>query len=69
MFKEYFAALVPSTGLGLLFWLLMRSVLRADRSERAAARRVREEQLERENHQVAQSDVSDHDADSAQDTR
>lgn len=44
MAKEYLAALAPSTGLGVLFWLLMRSILRADRSERAAVRRAAAEQ-------------------------
>lgn len=43
MAKEYLGALAPPTGLGLLFWLLMRSILRADRNERAAARRAGEE--------------------------
>lgn len=43
-FTDYFAALAPSVGLFLLFWLLMRSILRADRSERAAQQRAREEQ-------------------------
>jgi hypothetical protein len=46
MAKEYLGALAPPTGLGLLFWLLMRSILRADRSERAAARRAEEEHSE-----------------------
>lgn len=46
MAKEYLGALAPPTGLGVLFWLLMRSILRADRSERAAARRAEEEASE-----------------------
>ncbi|ABS06023.1 hypothetical protein [Kineococcus radiotolerans] len=69
VFKEYFAALAPSTGLGLLFWLLMRSVLRADRSERAAARRVRQERSEHKNPQVIRPTASDHDTKPAQDMR
>ncbi len=30
------AGLVPSIGVGLLFWFAMRAVIRADRNERAA---------------------------------
>ncbi|PRY16010.1 hypothetical protein [Kineococcus rhizosphaerae] len=40
---EYLAALLPSAGLAVLFVLLMRSILHADRRERAAAARVRAE--------------------------
>lgn len=42
--REYVAALAPSTGLALLFWLLMRAMLRADRSERAMAKQVRDQE-------------------------
>ncbi|CAM3599342.1 hypothetical protein E4A47_11520 [Micrococcus flavus] len=38
-FWEYFAVLAPSVGLGLIFWLVMRSLLRADAGEREAQRR------------------------------
>ncbi|MDO5661883.1 MAG: hypothetical protein Q4G40_04240 [Brachybacterium sp.] len=31
-------ALVPSIGVGLLFWIVLRSILRADRKEREAER-------------------------------
>ncbi|BDZ42614.1 hypothetical protein GCM10025865_19130 [Paraoerskovia sediminicola] len=34
------AALIPSIGVGLLFWLAMRAVIRADRTERAAMARM-----------------------------
>lgn len=34
------AALVPSVGVGLLFWLVLRSMLQADRRERAAVARL-----------------------------
>ena len=34
------AALVPSIGVGLLFWLAMRSLVNADRTERAAIARM-----------------------------
>ncbi|WP_432510338.1 hypothetical protein [Kineococcus sp. SYSU DK001] len=40
---EYLAALLPSAGLAVLFVLLMRSILHADRRERAAAKRARAE--------------------------
>ncbi|MFW2512291.1 hypothetical protein ACNI3K_00760 [Demequina sp. SO4-13] len=30
------AGIIPSIGVGLLFWLAMRAVLRADRNERTA---------------------------------
>ncbi|GAA0302221.1 hypothetical protein [Kineococcus aurantiacus] len=40
---EYLAALLPSAGLAVLFVLLMRSILHADRRERAAAARARAE--------------------------
>ena len=33
-------ALVPSVGVGLLFWLAMRYIVRADRNERAALARL-----------------------------
>jgi hypothetical protein len=31
--------LVPSIGLGLIFWYVMRAIIRADRNERAAEAR------------------------------
>ncbi|MBD5786693.1 hypothetical protein IF650_10930 [Cellulosimicrobium terreum] len=34
------AALVPSIGVGVLFWLAMRAIVRADRNERAALDRL-----------------------------
>lgn len=36
--------LVPSIGVGLLFWYAMRAVLRADRRERAALAEIDAEQ-------------------------
>lgn len=33
-FWEYFSVLAPSIGLGLIFWLVMRSLLRSDTAER-----------------------------------
>lgn len=56
-FWEYFSVLAPSVGLGLVFWLVMRSLLRADAGEREQrarrergvdARAAREEQEARE---------------------
>lgn len=56
-FWEYFSVLAPSIGLGLIFWLVMRSLLRSDTAEResrgrrasgADARAAREEAEARE---------------------
>ncbi|WP_372593911.1 hypothetical protein [Actinotalea sp.] len=33
-------ALVPPVGVGLVFWLVLRSIIRADRAERAAIARL-----------------------------
>lgn len=35
-FLEYFSVLAPSVGLALIFWLVMRSLFRADAGERSA---------------------------------
>ena len=40
-------ALLPSIGVGLLFWFVIRSLLRADRREREAERQAEHELLER----------------------
>ena len=37
-------SLIPTIVLGLLFWLIIRSLLRADRSERAVAARIEAEE-------------------------
>ncbi|MEW1956352.1 hypothetical protein [Kineococcus sp. NPDC059986] len=42
---DYLAALLPPAGLAVLFVLLMRSILHADRRERAAARRARADRV------------------------
>ncbi len=34
------AGLIPSVGVGLLFWLAMRKIVRADRNEREALERL-----------------------------
>lgn len=55
------AALVPSVGVGLLFWLAIRTIVRADRTERAAMARLDAEErrttAQREN--APQSPVAD----------
>jgi len=38
------AALIPSIGVGLLFWLAMRKIVRADRNERLALERLEAEE-------------------------
>ena len=39
-------ALLPSIGVGLLFWFVIRALLRADRREREAERQAEQELLE-----------------------
>lgn len=41
-FWEYFSVLAPSVGLGLIFWLVMRSLFRADSGERTARAELEE---------------------------
>ncbi|QCU76858.1 hypothetical protein E7744_00365 [Citricoccus sp. SGAir0253] len=41
-FWEYFSVLAPSVGLGLIFWLVMRSLFRADSGERKARAELEE---------------------------
>lgn len=48
-------ALVPSVGVGLLFWFAVRSILRADRRERQAER-----DAEREYHELHDGDEQNH---------
>ena len=40
---EYLAVLAPSIVVGLLFWFVMRSILRADKSERQAEAQAQRE--------------------------
>lgn len=56
---DYLAVLLPSIGVGLIFWFVMRSVMRADRGEREAEKTAREDAeqwyrqvREREGHSV-----------------
>jgi hypothetical protein len=39
-FWPVFAAVVPSIGVGLLFWFAIRALVNADRTERAAVTRM-----------------------------
>ena len=41
------SALIPSIGVGLLFWFAMRSIMRADRREREAERQAERDILSR----------------------
>lgn len=59
---DYLAVLLPSIGVGLIFWFVMRSVMRADRGEREAEKAVREDAeqwyrqvREREGHPVTRA--------------
>lgn len=40
------AAVIPSVGVGLLFWFAMRSIVNADRTERQALARMDREEAE-----------------------
>ncbi len=40
------AAVIPSIGVGLLFWFAMRSIVNADRTERQALARMDREEAE-----------------------
>ncbi|MDO4255249.1 MAG: hypothetical protein Q4C81_08940 [Kocuria sp.] len=40
---EYAAVLLPSIGVGLIFWFVLRSVVRADRGEREAQKTAQED--------------------------
>lgn len=59
-FWSVFAAVVPSVGVGLLFWLAMRSLVNADRTERAALARM--DAREREVHAQAIPPAADSDS-------
>ncbi|WP_123813039.1 hypothetical protein [Myceligenerans xiligouense] len=41
-FGAVIAGLVPSIGVGVLFWFAMRKIMRADRDERLAMERMRQ---------------------------
>lgn len=50
-------ALLPSIGVGLLFWFVMRAVMRADRHEREVER-----EAEREYRELRDNDEQNHSA-------
>lgn len=45
---DYIAVLLPSIGVGLIFWFVMRSLFRADRGERRAQEAVQRDQADAE---------------------
>lgn len=45
---EYIAVLLPSIGVGLIFWFVMRALFRADRGERRAQEEVNRDQADAE---------------------
>jgi hypothetical protein len=47
-FIQVVAGLVPSIGVGLIFWFVIRAVIHADRRERQAIARLEAEQDRRE---------------------
>jgi hypothetical protein len=53
-FTAIIAGLIPSVGVGLLFWLAMRKIVRADRNEREALERL-DADRERARQQTAQN--------------
>ncbi|NMM17677.1 MAG: hypothetical protein HHJ14_11285 [Cellulomonas sp.] len=58
-FWSVFAAVVPSIGVGLLFWLAMRSLVNADRTERAAIARMDAQEREAGTQAIAPAADSD----------
>lgn len=59
-FWTYFSVLAPSFGVGLVFWLAMRAIFRADRNERATEAQLREEYA-REQHPADSSQQEERD--------
>ena len=56
-FVAIIAGLIPSVGVGLLFWFAMRKIMRADRNERMALERMDAEERETRRG-TAQNDMS-----------
>ena len=56
---DFAAALIPSVGVGLLFWFAVRAIISADRRERAAVAKFEREPI-REKEQVDQHRVDQH---------
>lgn len=52
-------ALVPSIGVGLLFWFVIRSILRADRAEREADKQAEKEYLDHRQREQFNADGSE----------
>lgn len=46
IFWEYFSVLAPSIGLGVIFWLIMRSLLRGDAGQRNARAEAEEREAQ-----------------------
>ncbi|MGQ1798322.1 hypothetical protein ACT4S5_14500 [Kocuria oceani] len=55
---EYIVVLLPSISVGIIFWLVLRSILRGDRSERAAESRSQED-AQRWYEQIRERDGAD----------
>lgn len=53
-------ALVPSIGVGLLFWFVIRSILRADRAEREADKQAEKEYLARRGEHEKRDEFPEH---------
>lgn len=58
-FWEYFSVLAPSVGLALIFWLVMRSLFRADSGERSAKAAAEEREAQEWARLRDQTDDSD----------
>lgn len=52
------AALIPSIGVGLVFWFVMRAVIHADRRERQAVARLEAEERRPREHRGAEAPTS-----------
>lgn len=51
------AALIPSVGVGLVFWLVIRALVNADRTERAALARMDAEDAARADNRENSSEI------------
>jgi len=51
------AALIPSIGVGLIFWLVIRALVNADRTERAALARMDAEDAARADNRENSSEI------------
>ncbi|GEO95303.1 hypothetical protein ACT4S2_04380 [Kocuria turfanensis] len=55
---EYIVVLLPSISIGIIFWLILRSIFRGDRTERAAESRSQED-AQRWYEQIRERDGAD----------